>query len=242
MMAKPNDTGFTFRGKPICLTKTFGRPVGGLVAMGMKRGIYPESKRIEVVTLYTVTGNLKRVSELSKVPEDTIRQWRKQEWFQSLMTEIREENNEKIDAKFTEIVEKTQELVLDRLVNGDFAIHPKTGEMIRKPVNIRDLSIVSAITVDKRQLLRGLPTSRTEQVGTQADKLTKLAESFMQLANKAKQPRVIEAEVIEINDNQENQGRLQGSVGEIGQESGSVQDAGGSQEPAPTSGIFQTKR
>lgn len=196
-MAKPNDTGFTFRGKPICITKTFGRPHNGLVKMGMQRGIYPEAKKLECVSLYAVTGNLQKVSELTKVPVQTLHNWRKQEWFQQMLVEVREENNEKIDAKFTEILEKSLELAIDRLQHGDFVLN-KHGELVRKPVGLRDLSIVNAITVDKRQILRGLPTARTEQVVNSGDKLNKLAEAFMQLANKQQQPRIVEAEVIEI--------------------------------------------
>lgn len=236
-VGEEKNSGFTFRGQPITLSKTLGRPNGGLVAKGIQRGIYPEKTKIEVVTLYAVTGNIPKVSSLTKVPVDTISKWRKQQWFQELLVEIREENNEKIDAKFTEIIEKALELVYDRMINGDFAVHPKTGELIRKPVSMRDLTIVSAINVDKRQLLRGLPTSRTESVNN-GDKLAKLAETFIQLANTKRKEKAIEIEVIE--NDQENQKRLQSSVGE-GEEPRIIEDLGGSKTPAPTSGIFQTK-
>lgn len=235
------NSGFTFRGQPITLSKTLGRPLEGGWKRAMTRGVYPEKVKIEVVTLYAVTGNTQKVSELTKVPEATIKSWRRQEWFRDLLTEIREENNEKIDAKFTEIVEKSLDLITERLQNGDYVINPKTGELYRKPVNIRDLSIVSAINIDKRQLLRGLPTSRTEAVGS-SNKLEKLAEAFIQLAGiKRDTGHIIDITPEEGSkiDNQEDQRRLQSSVGEIGAESGVEQDLSGSQEETGTSRIFQ---
>jgi hypothetical protein len=191
------NTGFTFRGQPITLSKTMGRPYKGLVAKGMQKGMYPEKKKIEVVTIYAATGDAKRASDLTKVPESTIKAWRKQEWFHDLLNEIREENNERIDAMFTNIVERSLEQVQDRIENGDFAVHPKTGELIRKPVGVRDLSLVSAINIDKRQLLRGLPTSRTESVNA-PNKLEQLADAFIKLANTKRNEKVIDIEAEEV--------------------------------------------
>jgi hypothetical protein len=150
----------------------------------MERGIYPEQKRIEVATIFALTGNFKQTSELTSVPLNTIRNWRKEEWFQSLLNEIYEENKDKLDARFEETVQKASELIMDRLTNGDFYV-TKTGELARKPVGIRDIALVQAIVIDKRNLLRGLPTSRTESVNP-SDKLKEFAEFFSQLANKSR--------------------------------------------------------
>jgi hypothetical protein len=188
-------TGFTFRGKEIVLSKTGGRPFSGLVKKGMEKGIYPEEKRIEAVTVYAATGHFGRTSELTKVPEGTIRAWRKQEWFLELLREVRAENNDKIDSKFTEIVERSLDQLVDRVEHGDYHVL-RDGSLIRKPVNAKDLSLVAAINVDKRQLLRGEPTSRSESVGSADEKavgrLEKLAETFENLAKFGRQPKTIE--------------------------------------------------
>lgn len=191
-------TGFTFRGKEIVLSKTSGRPFGGLKAKGIEKGIYPEEKRIEAVTVYAATGNFRTTSELTKVPEHTVRAWRRQEWFLSLLNEIRNENNDKIDIKFTEIMDTALDQLQDRLVNGDHKVL-KDGSVVRVPVTARDLSIVAAINTEKRQLLRGLPTSRSESVSKEDEKqvgrLEKLAETFENLARFGRQPQLLENEV-----------------------------------------------
>ena len=195
-------TGYTYKQKEIILSKSRGRPVSGLVKMGMERGIYPDAKYIEVVGLFACTGNVARVSELAGVPEGTVRKWTKEPRFRELLKEIREENNEKIDAKFTEIIEKAADLIIDRLENGDFHWDVKNSELVRKPISAKDLSLVTAINMDKRQLIRGEPTSRVEQI-SEPQRLEKLAEQFSKLANQFKNaPKLepiidVESEVIE---------------------------------------------
>lgn len=163
-----------------------------------RHGWYDDTKRIEVASIYAVTGDPKKCSELTGVPADTIRGWRSQDWFKTLLEEIRNENNEILDSRFTEIVHKSQDLVLDRLEHGDFTFS-KTGELVRKPVSVRDLALVAAITVDKRQILRNKPTqitSNTSNGDLSDDKLVKLAAFFKQLTNKQEQlvPEPIEIE------------------------------------------------
>jgi hypothetical protein len=199
-------TDFTFRGKTVVLSKTQGAPFRGLVKKGIEKGMYPEDKRIEAAAIYAATGHLGRTSELTKIPESILSGWRRQDWFQALLREIWQENNEKIDAKSTEIISKSLDAVIDRLDNGDFHV-TRDGKLMRKPINAKELSLVHAINVDKRQLLRGLPTSRSESGSGEAqktvDRLEKLAETFENLAKFGRKPRTIEAteaEVIEIED------------------------------------------
>lgn len=189
-------TGFTFRGREIVLSKTRGHPMTGIKK---KEGWYPDEKRIEVATLYACLGDPEVCGELAKIPGSTVRNWSKTSWFRALLEEIRSENNEKLDAKFTQIVDKAQELILDRLENGDFVI-TKTGEMRRKPVGAKDLSIVGAVTFDKRQIARNKPTSISQTTNSgeiSEDKLKKLAQTFMELAGK-KEIKVIEGDFKEV--------------------------------------------
>lgn len=182
-------TGFIYKGKEIILSKTRGAPLTGI---RKQAGWHPETKKIEVATLYATTGNAEKVAELAQIPVKTVRNWTREQWFKTLLEEIRNENNELLDAKFTEIVHKAQDLVVDRLENGDFYVN-RDGELHRKPVGIRDLALVSAITVDKRQIIRNKPTSITVQGQTEDQKLEKLKEFFVDLVQKGKKvEKVIE--------------------------------------------------
>ncbi len=163
--------------------------------------MFPQEKKVEAAAIYAVTGSIQRTAELSGVPYDTVKGWRQTDEFKALLREVWEENNEKIDAKFTEIIEKSLEQVLDRVENGDFRLNGK-GELKRVPVSAKDLSLVQAINTDKRQLLRGLPTSRSEgaesNTGRTVDRLERLAETFENLARLGRKPIVVDVEDAQI--------------------------------------------
>ena len=199
-------TGYTFRGQEIILCKSRGNYTWktGLMAKGIQKGMFPDEKKVEAATIYAVTGSLPRTSELTGIPEHTLRSWRQTDTFKELLREVWAENNEKIDAKFTAIIEKSLEAIIDRLDHGDFRLTSK-GELKRVPINAKELSLVQAINVDKRQLLRGLPTSRPVDgdpaVEKTVNRLEKLAETFESLARIGRKPKIIDITDAEILEN-----------------------------------------
>jgi hypothetical protein len=158
-----------------------------------KQSWYPEEKKMEAACAFAVCGNSRRVAEVTGIAEATIRAWKQTEWWYDLTQRIIKEEDEELDTKLTKLVNKAVETVNDRLENGDFIYDAKRGKMVRKPMTGKDTAIVTAITLDKRQLLRGQPTSRVEKVGSD-ERLLRLAEQFKQF-NKAK---TIEAEVVYV--------------------------------------------
>ena len=157
-----------------------------------KRDHYSDKEKMQVVCTFAVTGNSRRTAELTKVPEATIRAWKMTEWWHEISNRIIVEQDEELNTKLTALVDKAVGEVNDRLENGNYVYNPKLDKLIRKPIDAKELGSVTAIFLDKRQLLRGLPTSRVERV-SQDERLLKLSEQFKQFA-KAKQ---IEQVVIE---------------------------------------------
>jgi len=141
------------------------------------RNRYSDTKKMEVVCCFAVCGNSKQASEITKVPEATIRTWKQTEWWYEILSRIQAEEDEELDTKLTKLLNKAVAHVNDRLDEGDWVYNAKLDKLIRKPINAKDAAIVTAITIDKRQLLRGQPTSRVEKV-SQSERLTKLAEQF----------------------------------------------------------------
>lgn len=190
-------TGYTFQGKEIALTKAIGRPID----QGIRKqpGFYPEEKRIEVATIFAVTGNKTTVETLTGVPKETVARWVREDWFQALLEAIRAENDHIIDAKQTEIINDALDQIGDRVKNGDFKV-TRDGDLVRVPMTGKDLSLVEAINLDKRQLLRGKPTSRTETVNNQTveAKLQTLAENFRQIVSKQPQKELVIEDAVVI--------------------------------------------
>lgn len=187
-------TGYTFKDLPIILSKTRGRPPTGKLSKG-KPGWWSEKKRIEALTILAATGTYAKVEELTGVPPQTVRQWMKEQWARDLLDEIRNENDHAIDSKFTEIVHTALANLSQRLEQGDSKVL-RDGTIVQVPISARDLAIITAINVDKRQLLRGKPTTRSENV-TEGSKLQRLEQMFLKLAQ-SKQEKVVEIQDVEF--------------------------------------------
>ena len=155
-------------------------------------GWWSHQKKIEVVTTDLALGNAAMVEGVTGVPKGTIRQWRMQDWYKDLVAEIRNEDDATLDVKLSKIIDKSLDAVLDRVEHGDFMFDSKTGKFLRKPVHMKDALAAVTQVFDKRNLLRGKPTSRVEKTNI-TDNLAKLAEEFAKFAN----ARTIQGEVIE---------------------------------------------
>lgn len=146
-----------------------------------RHGWYSDNVKMKVACAYAVTGNSKRTSEMTKVPEGTIRVWKQTEWWEEIQSRIRLEANDELDTKLTKLVDRAVDEINDRLENGDYIYNIKQDKLVRKPVGARDLASITATSLDKRQLLRGEPTSRVQKV-SENEKLVRLAEEFKKFA------------------------------------------------------------
>jgi transposase-like protein len=159
-----------------------------------KRTHFTDKEKLRAVSTYAVAGNSRRVAEITGIPEGTIRSWKSTDWWHEAMQKIVVEQDDELGTKLTNLVNKAVDEVNDRLENGNYVYNPKLDKLIRKPVDAKELAIVTAISIDKRQLLRGLPTSRTESV-SQTDRLSKLQEQFKQFVT-AKEVKQVDGELI----------------------------------------------
>lgn len=140
-------------------------------------GLWTEAKKVELVTTYLSTGSLLMACGICKVPYSTAKFWKTQPWFKEMVDNIQAEDTTQLDAKLSKIVNKTLEVISDRLEGGDYILDSKTGTVKRVPVKMRDAKTVAVDLFDKRQLIRKQPTKITEQQ-TVDKRLENLAERF----------------------------------------------------------------
>jgi transposase-like protein len=167
---------------------------------------WSQSQKIEAVLTYIATGSEVKTAAATGIPKSTLHIWRYQPWWKELQQQIQDERDDEINADISKILEKSMETVQDRLVNGDFGFNQKTGEIFRKPVNLRDAHKVTIDMIDKRNLLNGKPTSRSEKVDTN-NQLDFLAKKFAEMAlmsksDLTKQINKDEIVDVEVNDDQ----------------------------------------
>lgn len=187
--------------------------MGGWVYVKTKKkgagspGHWPEAKKVELVTTYLATGSYRLACSICKVPLATANQWKRTEWFKEMVASIQAEENTQLDAKLSKIVDKSLDVVMNRLEEGDFILDSKTGTIKRVPVKMRDAKSVMTDLFDKRQLLRKQPTKITESQ-TVDKRLEMLAQRFEKFAGSGSTqrelPNTMDAEQYEIIEENQN--------------------------------------
>jgi hypothetical protein len=147
------------------------------------RGIWPEKKRMEALTTFLATGSQAHTSAITGIPEQTIRTWRKQEWWADRIKEIKEGDTLQLDAKLTKVMDKALDAVMDRLENGEYMYDPRTGDIKRVHAKLRDVQKVAGDMIDKKTLLAKIHKGKEEQKqNITADHLVLLAREFAKFA------------------------------------------------------------
>lgn len=144
---------------------------------------YSEEDRIKAATVYSVTGKAVEVERITGIPAYIIRKWKTLEWWPQIIDRVRQEKDDELDSKFTEIVDKTVGVINDRLENGDYVYDNKTGQVIRKPIDGKSAAVITSIFVDKRELLRRKETTNIVQASIQ-ERLERIAKDVRKLAGK----------------------------------------------------------
>lgn len=143
---------------------------------------WSDRQKIECVTTFlALGGSVALTSAALKIPEQTIWVWKRSEWWHDMVSEIKQEERLELSTKIKKIVEKSWEIVGDRLENGDFIYDQKKGELIRKPVSLKDAAKVANDSVVLREKLE-LNENFTVANDQIEDKLAKLAKAFQDLA------------------------------------------------------------
>lgn len=157
---------------------------------------WDDKKRVEAVTTWLAVGKLSLVEAITGVPKATIASWKRSPWWTELVHEIQNESDQELDSKLQKIVDKSLDVVFDRIENGDFVLNSKTGEVTRVPTKLKDVHRVSVDLIDKRDLIRNRERVKVEVLIVD-DYLKKLAAQFSAFVRK-QLPKTIEGEKLAV--------------------------------------------
>lgn len=154
---------------------------------------YPPDLKIAACAAYISKGSFYRAERMTGVPKATIRHWSKNaEWWPTVSEGIRKTLQAELDGRWTGLLHLAADEIEDRLENGDIKWDQKNEKYVAVPVGAKDLTVITSILSEKRALLRGDPTSRTEKI-TAKDTLDDLKVEF----KKFSEARTIEGKVID---------------------------------------------
>lgn len=162
-------------------------------AVSASNKLYSDSQKLEAVKLWLVTGNLTQTAAALDINLSTIKVWKASKWWNEIAQEIRNEGRIALSNRLKTIASKAMDVTLDRLENGDFQYDPKSGELIRRPVLMRDANRVANDMIKANLEIEQRPVDEETQKATQ-DRLQALAETFAGFAKKVKRIEVLDIE------------------------------------------------
>jgi hypothetical protein len=124
---------------------------------------YTDEQRTAAAIQYAIEGNLLKVEREQGIPESTIRSWRNSDWWLEIITKVRAEKADEHIAQYTQIVDKAQQVTMDKLGDATAA----------------QAHLIACQATDKAQLLQGLPTA----IRGESDSIKKLAMEFRRIAD-----------------------------------------------------------
>lgn len=142
---------------------------------------YPLETKVQAVATYLLLGNNWKTEDVMGLPRNTLSAWKRKDWWPELIAVAQKDHSDEIGAKFNYVMGKALDVISERLESGDHIYDSKNQEVVRVPVKAKDAAVIAAISYDKRALIRGEPTSRTET--SPSARLERLAEQFERLNN-----------------------------------------------------------
>ena len=179
---------------------------------------YDEGTRTKAVILYRLLGSLAMVSAQMGLAYDTLKLWKRSEWWTDKEEEIRRASRSELSGNLRKIVDKAILAVEDRLEHGDYFYDQKTGEIKRKPVGAHVANAILGGSFDRAMALEKLMNSEAKTVDTEAiqDRLLKLAEDFERFARS----KTIQGEYSALHDKREEGLQERGGLGPESQDPG----------------------
>lgn len=166
---------------------------------------WSDAQKVEAVTLWLSMGNLSLVGATLRIPEPTIRKWRATQWWKEIAEEIQLQDKIQLSARAKNVIDKSMEVIADRLEQGDWIYDQKAGQMRRKPVAMKDALAVADKLMDRKDKLDKTLVVQDSTESVEA-KLTKLMEKFAQAA----QPQVTDVIYVQGETSAEDEKREEG--------------------------------
>lgn len=150
----------------------------------MERGRYTWEKKYATVAVYLKCGSLRDTEHNTGVPVPTIENWRKSSWWPDLVNQIKTANAAQLDNKLSQLINKALGVVEDRLENGELILNNKTGELVRKPIGVRDATRAASELMQRQLAINKTLALDEVKQQTVDETLRFLATEFARMVNR----------------------------------------------------------
>lgn len=164
--------------------------------VSLKNHRWGDAQKLEAVKCWLITGNLAATAAALAIPLVTLKSWRYSDWWSTMVRDLKQQDSMALTARLKNIAAKSLDLVEDRLENGDWILNQKTGKLEQKPINIRDLAVISNNSITHITKLEESIEKETDSKKA-LDQLTILAQKFEEFAKKKAPVQVTDVIYIE---------------------------------------------
>lgn len=144
---------------------------------------WSDKQKTEAIQSYLLLGNLSLTGRILGIPEVTLRKWKVMPWWNDQINEFKTQEKIQLSSRLKKIVDASLTVVEDRLINGNFQLDQKTGEVTRVPVGLKDAHKVAVDMQERQEILEKADKPELSDEGID-DKLLKLANKFADMATK----------------------------------------------------------
>ncbi len=148
----------------------------GRVAKGQQ---YSPKQRLEAVTAYLMIGKVSLVAASLGISEEVIHKWKTSDWWKDMEADIRSQSNVQVSGKLRAVINKSLEVIEDRLEQGDYQFNPKTGNFIRKPIGAKVAGDIMSKALDKQILIDKLEAQPIQDQSKIEDRLKAIQEALL---------------------------------------------------------------
>jgi transposase-like protein len=165
-----------------------------------KASHYSPKQKLEAVTAYLMLGKVSLVAATTGIPEDTLRLWKSRDWWKVMADEVRTSNNVEVTGRLRQIVNKSMNVIEDRLEHGDFQYNPKTGAFTRRPVGAKVAGDIMTKAIDKQILIDRLERQPQADQAKIEDRLKSIQDKLLEFSRfaKAKNIPAIKGDIIDV--------------------------------------------
>lgn len=114
--------------------------------------VHSAETKLKLISLYLQYGSLRKASIELGLHYQMTSKWKKEPWFKKAIAELKKQKRAERNTKIDKIIDKSLNAVEDRIDNGDYIYDQKTGEVVRKPVSLKEVRGV-ANDLLQRQLM-----------------------------------------------------------------------------------------
>lgn len=178
---------------------TIRRKVDRLKGRDGGKAHYSPKQRLEAVTAYLMLGKVSLVAGATGIPEETLFRWKATDWWKEMVKDIRSQSNVQLSGRLAQIVNRSMDVIEDRLQHGDYQFNPKTSTFVRRPVGAKVAGDIMSKSLDKQLLIDKLEQEPAADSSKIEDRLKAIQQKLLEVS-RFQEAKTIEGEATNVQD------------------------------------------